>query len=327
MVPHGSLASPGPLTSGEVIEVGGIEMMFVLPIDLSPLNIKDQYLRRAGILKSEPPASAGRQTRHPLPSGDEHPSSPQGKGVRGGLQKPLAPAPPDYKRPGTPPSARARGLGLHRSPYVEGAVMMSTSDVDLSLDENRHIKPQYSYAQMITQAIINTQEEKLNLSGIYNFIMNHYSYYKYQPASGWQVSGKRKRRAESPRPQAPATFQPLTPLQNSIRHNLSLNKAFEKVARSTDEPGKGMKWQLVADVREEMIRSAYRGGRGGHRRFIEPILAQPTELHHSRPKGHGSPRPNVGAQAKSLPVGIPPAAVGPPRLPSDPGPKHPEASA
>jgi hypothetical protein len=72
--------------------------------------------------------------------------------------------------------------------------MLSTSDVDLSLDENRHIKPQYSYAQMITQAIITTQEEKLNLSGIYNFIMSHYSYYRYQPASGWQVSRPAQRR-------------------------------------------------------------------------------------------------------------------------------------
>lgn len=64
---------------------------------------------------------------------------------------------------------------------------MGTVDIDLSLDENRHIKPQYSYAQMITQAILNTEDEKLNLNGIYNFIMDRYSYYRYQTASGWQV--------------------------------------------------------------------------------------------------------------------------------------------
>src|SRR6187402_2387334 len=57
----------------------------------------------------------------------------------------------------------------------------------------------------------------------------------------------------------------LTMRQNSIRHNLSLNKAFHKVARTTDEPGKGMKWCIVPDVREEMVKNCNRSGRGGHR--------------------------------------------------------------
>lgn len=37
------------------------------------------------------------------------------------------------------------------------------------------------------------------------------------------------------------------------------------MARTTDEPGKGMKWCIVPEVREEMARNAVRGGRGGHR--------------------------------------------------------------
>lgn len=60
-------------------------------------------------------------------------------------------------------------------------------EIDLSRDENKHIKPQFSYAQMITQAIMNTQEEKLNLNGIYNFIMDSYAYYRHQELYGWQV--------------------------------------------------------------------------------------------------------------------------------------------
>lgn len=53
--------------------------------------------------------------------------------------------------------------------------------------------------------------------------------------------------------------------KNSIRHNLSLNKAFDKVARSTDEPGKGMKWRIAPEASDDMVRNAYRIGRGGHR--------------------------------------------------------------
>ncbi|KAL2164377.1 hypothetical protein VTH06DRAFT_3593 [Thermothelomyces fergusii] len=272
----------GPLRSGEVIEIGGVEMMFVLPIDLSPLQIAQQYLERAGVIKPEPSATPARPARHPLPSGDGAHSSSPTKPSRGhGAQKPLAPAPPDYKRPGTPPSVRARSSATAKTPLVDhgsGPLMMSNSDVDLSLDENRHIKPQFSYAQMITQAIMNTPEQKLNLAGIYQYIQSRYAYYRHQPATGWQ---------------------------NSIRHNLSLNKAFEKIARSTDEPGKGMKWQLVPEAREEMLRTAWRGGRGGHRGSSNP--SSPSQLSYitSGPRDMASKDPASVRKRKVSPSGSP----------------------
>jgi len=37
------------------------------------------------------------------------------------------------------------------------------------------------------------------------------------------------------------------------------------VARLTDEPGKGMKWRIIDDYRDEMEKNCRRGGRGGHR--------------------------------------------------------------
>jgi hypothetical protein len=179
----------GPLRSGEVIEIAGVEMMFVLPIELSPLKIAQQYLDRAGIVKPEPSTAPSRTTRHPLPSGDRTRSSSPGKASRAqGSQKALAPAPPDYKRPGTPPSARTRVASSASKSQLEATpLLMNHGDVDLSLDENRHIKPQFSYAQMITQAIMNTPEQKLNLAGIYHYIQSRYAYYRHQPPNGWQV--------------------------------------------------------------------------------------------------------------------------------------------
>ncbi|KAK0711320.1 fork head domain-containing protein [Lasiosphaeris hirsuta] len=278
-------ADSGPLSSGDVIEIGGVEMMFVLPAELSPLTVHRQFLDRANIARSSL-SEPSRPVRHPLPSGENHgsQSSPQSKvsAPRGqGSQRSLAPAPPDYKRPGTPPSARARASTVQKSPHMEqpaGPLLMSNSDVDLSTEDNKHIKPQYSYAQMITQAITSTTEEKLNLAGIYNFITSRYSYYRNQAPSGWQ---------------------------NSIRHNLSLNKSFEKVPRSTDEPGKGMKWQLVPESREEMIHNAYRGGRGGHRGSSNP--SSPSQLNYitQGPKDMAARDPMSVRKRKVSPSGSP----------------------
>ncbi|CEJ81346.1 Putative Transcription factor, fork head [[Torrubiella] hemipterigena] len=212
-----------PLTSGEVIEIGNVEMMFVLPSEISPLHVHPSFLQRSGVT-----SDAG--------------SSAQKKSA----------APPSYQRPGTPPYSERTSTMNTKSPATSTpAVMIGASGADLSLDDNQHIKPQYSYAQMITQAVMNAPEGKLNLNGIYNYIMSNYSYYRHQQAAGWQ---------------------------NSIRHNLSLNKSFDKVARSTDEPGKGMKWQIVADARDEMIRNAFKIGRGGHRGSSAP--SSPNQLNY-----------------------------------------------
>lgn len=189
-----------PLGSGDVLEIAGIEMMIVLP-EQEPLKIHPTYLRRAGLSERDLPTQVD-ETRPNRPSSTAgRPSSPQSayQGRQGRGQQAIAPAPPNYKRPGTPPSVRSKNPEVKTSPVGgNGAnnVILSTNDLDLSLDENKAIKPQYSYAQMITQAILSTNEDKLTLNGIYTYIMDNYSYYRYQAAAGWQVStGKKKKDA------------------------------------------------------------------------------------------------------------------------------------
>ncbi|KAI1384652.1 uncharacterized protein F4822DRAFT_433195 [Hypoxylon trugodes] len=281
---------PHPLSSGEVIEVGGIEMMFVLPGSLGPLRIHPTYLEQAGIkpARSSPVRETGRTALPTAPSTDHASSQASGRpsSSRGQLfQQPIAPAPPDYRRPGTPPSVKSRPpTSQQKTPAhgSSGTVIMSQSDVDLSKDENKHIKPLFSYAQMITQAIMSTNEEKLNLAGIYQYITTHYAYYRHQPPSGWQ---------------------------NSIRHNLSLNKSFMKAPRSTDEPGKGMKWEIVPEARDEMIRVAYKGGRGGHRGSSAPSSpSQPNQLSYIThgPRDVSTREPTSARKRKASPNTSPP---------------------
>jgi forkhead box protein J1 len=83
-----------------------------------------------------------------------------------------------------------------------------------------HQKPQFSYAQIITQALKTSSTGKLTLSEIYAWIEENFDYYRYANPV-WK---------------------------NSIRHNLSLNKCFRKVPRDPGTRGKGGRWAIDYDV-------------------------------------------------------------------------------
>ncbi|PTU21354.1 hypothetical protein P175DRAFT_0492031 [Aspergillus ochraceoroseus IBT 24754] len=223
------------LSCGDIIEIANTQMMFVTPGDKA--NIHPTFVDRAQRLANgEEDLATWDASQH------AHPQSQIGSGTQGAVPLPaasvpsLAPAPQFLKRQVTPPPRSPDTVGLRtakQSPlYNRGMMMESTEEIDYSKDSAKDLKPPYSYATLIAQAIFSSEEEKLTLNNIYNWIMDKYAFYRHSQ-SGWQ---------------------------NSIRHNLSLNKAFQKVPRRTDEPGKGMKWQIAPEYREEYWKKQLRKG-------------------------------------------------------------------
>jgi hypothetical protein len=240
------------LHSGNVIGVLGTQMMFMLPNEppvIHPVIRKallpeededeadlagDKSMPYSGSFKPRGRPSAAQQAQ----SQSAQPP-PQQNSTR--AAQTLAALSSSQPMPGTPLQRNREQPQPKSKPspaYARGLLLESTEEIDYSADSAKDIKPPHSYAQMIGQAILSTPEENATLARIYEFIKEKYAFFRFG-GGGWQ---------------------------NSIRHNLSLSKHFEKIPRRTDEPGKGMKWQIVPEHRIEYMKKNFHDNRRAVRR-------------------------------------------------------------
>ncbi|SCU92928.1 LAFA_0F13740g1_1 [Lachancea sp. 'fantastica'] len=111
------------------------------------------------------------------------------------------------------------------SQTLEELIETFTDEKRLALLQDSQKKPPFSYAMLIGLAILQSEEVRLTLSQIYQWITHHFPFYKLSDY-GWQ---------------------------NSIRHNLSLNEAFVKGDKSSD--GKGHYWQVKSGCEGKFFKS------------------------------------------------------------------------
>ncbi|XP_072838825.2 forkhead box L3 [Pogona vitticeps] len=113
-------------------------------------------------------------------------------------------------------------------------------------EEKRFTRPAYSYIALIAMAIQQSPSNKVTLSGIYDFIMKKFPYYRTNQRA-WQ---------------------------NSIRHNLSLNSCFVKVPRTEGkDKGKGNYWSFASGC--ESMLDLFENGNYRRRRRRRNVKREP----------------------------------------------------
>ncbi|KAM9848919.1 forkhead box Q2 [Aulostomus maculatus] len=128
---------------------------------------------------------------------------------------------------------KAREVGIHS----EVQEKQLQSNPDKSAD-----KPNQSYIALISKAILASEHKKLLLCDIYQWIMDHFPYFKSKDKN-WR---------------------------NSVRHNLSLNDCFIKAGRS--ENGKGHFWAIHPSNYQDFSNGDYHCRRA--RRRVRRVAGQ-----------------------------------------------------
>lgn len=120
----------------------------------------------------------------------------------------------------------------HHNHHISSNQSSKKSSKQQSPAEPEYPKPAYSYSCLIAMSLKNSRSGSLPVSEIYSFMCEHFPYFKTAP-NGWK---------------------------NSVRHNLSLNKCFEKIEKPPTNGGqrKGCLWAMnpakIAKMDDEVLK-------------------------------------------------------------------------